>query len=83
MLKFLSRGLKKEQTVLLTHGDSIVKPGTGFKVVGQSGKIVAGLLFWLITYKNNCKREKSCSFLNSKSNKDIIGIHFYNAIDIY
>ena len=37
------RGLKKEQTVLLTHGDSIDKVAEGFKAVGHSGKIVAGL----------------------------------------
>ena len=36
------RGLKKEQQVLLTHGDSISKLADGFKAVAHSGKIVAG-----------------------------------------
>ena len=39
---FLPRGLQKEEIVLLTHGDSVVKVADGFKVVARSGNIVAG-----------------------------------------
>ncbi|KAL5013508.1 hypothetical protein ScPMuIL_007778 [Solemya velum] len=39
----LFKGLEKEQTVLLTHGDSLDKVADGFKTVSQSGKIVAGI----------------------------------------
>lgn len=44
MLKTLcvSRGLQKEEPVLLTHGDSVDKVAEGFKIVAQSGNIVAG-----------------------------------------
>lgn len=38
----LIRGLQKEELVLLTHGDSVDKVADGFKVVAQSGNIVAG-----------------------------------------
>lgn len=40
MLPF--RGLQKEELVLLTHGDSVDKVADGFKVVAQSGNIIAG-----------------------------------------
>lgn len=36
------RGLHKEELVLLTHGDSVDKVADGFKVVAQSGNIIAG-----------------------------------------
>lgn len=36
------RGLQKEEPVLLTHGDSVDKVADGFKVVAQSGNIIAG-----------------------------------------
>ncbi len=36
MNTFISRRLKKKQTVLLTHGDSIDKVCDGFRVVGRS-----------------------------------------------
>lgn len=36
------RGLQKEEMVLLTHGDSVDKVADGFKVVAQSGNIIAG-----------------------------------------
>lgn len=36
------RGLQKEEVVLLTHGDSVDKVADGFKVVAQSGNIIAG-----------------------------------------
>ncbi|XP_036609455.1 GMP synthase [glutamine-hydrolyzing] [Trichosurus vulpecula] len=39
----LFRGLQKEEIVLLTHGDSVDKVADGFKVVAQSGNIVAGI----------------------------------------
>ncbi|KAG9494175.1 hypothetical protein GDO78_001821 [Eleutherodactylus coqui] len=39
----LFRGLQKEEVVLLTHGDSVDKVADGFKVVAQSGNIVAGI----------------------------------------
>lgn len=38
----LIRGLQKEELVLLTHGDSVDKVADGFKVVAQSGNIIAG-----------------------------------------
>lgn len=38
----LIRGLQKEEVVLLTHGDSVDKVADGFKVVAQSGNIIAG-----------------------------------------
>lgn len=43
--RFLSlfRGLQKEELVLLTHGDSVDKVADGFKVVAQSGNIIAGI----------------------------------------
>lgn len=41
LLCFL-RGLQKEEHVLLTHGDSVDKVADGFKVVAQSGNIIAG-----------------------------------------
>ncbi|XP_078463774.1 GMP synthase [glutamine-hydrolyzing] isoform X1 [Lampetra fluviatilis] len=37
------RGLQKEEEVLLTHGDSVDKVAEGFKVVAQSGNLVAGI----------------------------------------
>ncbi|CAH1256849.1 GMPS [Branchiostoma lanceolatum] len=37
------KGLKKEQKVLLTHGDSIDKVADGFKVIAKSGNIVAAI----------------------------------------
>lgn len=40
---FLFRGLQKEELVLLTHGDSVDKVADGFKVVAQSGNIIAGI----------------------------------------
>ncbi|KAI2653677.1 GMP synthase [glutamine-hydrolyzing] [Labeo rohita] len=39
----LFRGLQKEEHVLLTHGDSVDKVADGFKVVAQSGNIVAAI----------------------------------------
>lgn len=39
---YLIRGLQKEELVLLTHGDSVDKVADGFKVVAQSGNIIAG-----------------------------------------
>lgn len=42
MCVFVSRGLQKEELVLLTHGDSVDKVADGFKVVAQSGSIIAG-----------------------------------------
>lgn len=41
------RGLQKEELVLLTHGDSVDKVAEGFKVVAQSGNIIAGIYFIL------------------------------------
>jgi len=43
----LFRGLQKEELVLLTHGDSVDKVADGFKVVAQSGNIIAGIYFIL------------------------------------
>ena len=37
-----TRGLQKEEMVLLTHGDSVDKVAEGFKVVAESGNIIAG-----------------------------------------
>lgn len=37
----LFKGLEKEQTVLLTHGDSVDKVADGFKVTATSGNTVA------------------------------------------
>lgn len=37
------KGLKKDQSVLLTHGDSINTVAKDFKVICQSGNIVAGI----------------------------------------
>ena len=42
-LIYVSRGLNKDQQVLLTHGDSILKLANGFKAVAHSGKIIAGM----------------------------------------
>ncbi|XP_038060989.1 GMP synthase [glutamine-hydrolyzing]-like [Patiria miniata] len=39
----LFRGLAKEQTVLLTHGDSLNKVADGFTVAATSGKIIAAI----------------------------------------
>nr|XP_023995376.1 GMP synthase [glutamine-hydrolyzing]-like [Salvelinus alpinus] len=39
----LFRGLQKEEPVLLTHGDSVDNVADGFKVVAQSGSIIAGI----------------------------------------
>lgn len=39
---YVVRGLQKEELVLLTHGDSVDKVADGFKVVAQSGNIIAG-----------------------------------------
>ncbi|XP_067851444.1 GMP synthase [glutamine-hydrolyzing] [Heptranchias perlo] len=39
----LFRGLQKDELVLLTHGDSVDKVAEGFKVVAQSGNIVAAI----------------------------------------
>lgn len=39
---YVLRGLQKEELVLLTHGDSVEKVADGFKVVAQSGNIIAG-----------------------------------------
>ncbi|TRY96325.1 hypothetical protein DNTS_021826, partial [Danionella cerebrum] len=39
----LFRGLQKDEHVLLTHGDSVDKVADGFKIVAQSGNIVAGI----------------------------------------
>ena len=36
------RGLKKDQAVLLTHGDSVDKLGKDLKAIAHSGKVVAG-----------------------------------------
>ncbi|ELT99234.1 hypothetical protein CAPTEDRAFT_224299 [Capitella teleta] len=37
------KGLKKEQSVLLTHGDSILKVADGLKVIATHGKVVVGV----------------------------------------
>lgn len=47
MLLLFPRGLQKEELVLLTHGDSVDKVADGFKVVAQSGNIIAGIYFIL------------------------------------
>uniref|UniRef100_A0A8C2BVT0 Guanine monophosphate synthase n=1 Tax=Cyprinus carpio TaxID=7962 RepID=A0A8C2BVT0_CYPCA len=39
----LFRGLQKDEHVLLTHGDSVDKVADGFKVVAQSGNIIAAI----------------------------------------
>ena len=38
-----NRGLQPEQEVLLTHGDSIDRVASNFKVIGKSGDIIAGM----------------------------------------
>ena len=38
----LGRGLKEDQQVLLTHGDTITNVAPGFHVIAKSGQIVAG-----------------------------------------
>lgn len=43
------RGLQKEELVLLTHGDSVDKVADGFKVVAQSGNIIAGELVMFLS----------------------------------
>ncbi|KAJ8320645.1 hypothetical protein KUTeg_002232 [Tegillarca granosa] len=39
----LFKGMKKEQNVLLTHGDSVDKVAEGFKVIAKSGNLIAGI----------------------------------------
>ncbi|CAI5775755.1 synthase [glutamine-hydrolyzing] isoform X1 [Podarcis lilfordi] len=39
----LFRGLQKDEIVLLTHGDSVDKVADGFKVVAQSGNVIAAI----------------------------------------
>lgn len=39
----LFKGLKKEQNVLLTHGDSVDKLGKDLKAIAHSGKLIAGI----------------------------------------
>ncbi|BES89506.1 GMP synthase [Nesidiocoris tenuis] len=39
----LFKGLEKNQNVLLTHGDSIDKVAESFKIVAQSGNLIAGI----------------------------------------
>lgn len=39
----LFKGMKKDQLVLLTHGDSVDKVAKDFKSIASSGKIVAGI----------------------------------------
>ena len=41
-MPFSLRGLKKEQMVLLTHGDSVDQVAKEFKIIAQSGKLIAG-----------------------------------------
>ena len=38
-----NRGLQPEQEVLLTHGDSIDRVASSFKVIAKSGDIIAGM----------------------------------------
>lgn len=54
----LIRGLQKEELVLLTHGDSVDKVADGFKVVAQSGNIVAGEHHHTLTQTSNCISKK-------------------------
>ncbi|XP_067658415.1 GMP synthase [glutamine-hydrolyzing]-like [Haliotis asinina] len=39
----LFKGLDKQQSVLLTHGDSITETAEGFQVIAKSGSITAGI----------------------------------------
>eukprot|EP01120_Amphizonella_sp_Union-15-10_P015163 TRINITY_DN7727_c0_g1_i1.p1 TRINITY_DN7727_c0_g1~~TRINITY_DN7727_c0_g1_i1.p1 ORF type:complete len:665 (+),score=117.04 TRINITY_DN7727_c0_g1_i1:84-2078(+) len=39
----LFHGLDKNQEVLLTHGDTVVDPGKGMKVISKSGSLNAGI----------------------------------------
>ena len=39
---YINRGLQPEQEVLLTHGDSIDRVASNFKVIAKSGDIIAG-----------------------------------------
>ena len=43
---FLNRGLDKEETVLLTHGDTTDKVADNFKVTAKSGHHIAGMYFF-------------------------------------
>ena len=40
---YTNRGLQPEQEVLLTHGDSIDRVASNFKVIAKSGDITAGM----------------------------------------
>ena len=65
---YINRGLQPEQEVLLTHGDSIDRVASNFKVIAKSGDIIAGMcvvvnflslviicfsfVFWYVMYGN-------------------------------
>lgn len=40
---YFCRGLSTEQTVLLTHGDTVTQLAEGFTVIAKSGRIIAGM----------------------------------------
>lgn len=39
----LFKGLEPTQSVLLTHGDTVDQVGKGFRIIAQSGELIAGL----------------------------------------
>ncbi|XP_046336154.1 GMP synthase [glutamine-hydrolyzing]-like [Haliotis rufescens] len=39
----LFKGLEKQQSVLLTHGDSLTETAEGFQVIARSGSVIAGI----------------------------------------
>ncbi len=39
----LFSGLNQTESVLLTHGDTVEKPGDGFRIIARSGDLIAGI----------------------------------------
>ncbi|XP_076087192.1 GMP synthase [glutamine-hydrolyzing]-like isoform X2 [Mytilus galloprovincialis] len=64
----LFKGLNKQQSVLLTHGDSIDQVAKGFKSIASSGDIVAGFCGYKI------------GIANEKMN--LYGVQFHPEVDL-
>jgi GMP synthase (glutamine-hydrolysing) len=69
------RKLLPQQTVLLTHGDSVSTPATGFLVVAKSANCIAGTNIFFSINKN---------FFSAIANveRKIYGLQFHPEVDL-
>lgn len=79
-----SRGMKKEQNVLLTHGDSVSKVADGLKVIATHGKVIVGEFLSEFTdflHNLHCYFSSWCPGIANEKSK-LYGLQFHPEVDL-